>query len=389
MAGECRYCGECLSQCVYLKMTPAEAAREMRRLDAGEPTPRLDADCISCAACNLFCPRGAKPYDRILEKMYGAYLAHGLPERAKFLLPTRAPNFRSFVVDRLPPDERELVAKWEQAEPRGDVLYPGCNLITSPYLTQSGVFDDLTIAGSLALCCGEMYYRMGLLDVARRIGEKLTAYYADKPIDRMIFVCPAGFNMFTHILPEKFGARFSFPLVYFTDYLLERIDSGRLSLPRRLDGTVLVHDSCHGRLLGPDLTDRVRELLRRLGVTPIDPPHTGASGYCCGIAAAAPRQSAADLAEAVALPSLEYYRAAGDRIGTYCAGCYLTLGSLPAATGLGKPVKHVLELVAEAMGRPTPDRLGARARTLLHGIATQALPAYASSKRFWMGKPTV
>ncbi|NLH49807.1 MAG: (Fe-S)-binding protein [Myxococcales bacterium] len=389
MAGDCRYCGECLNRCVYLKLSLADAGAEMRRLDAGEATPRLDAGCISCAACNLFCRYGAKPYDRILEKFHGNYLAHGLPERAKFLLPTRTPNFRTYILDRLPPDERDLVEKWERAEPEGDVLYPGCNLITSAYLTQSGVFDDLTIAGSLALCCGEMYYRMGLPDVVRRIAERLTEYYAGKSIRRMVFVCPAGLNMFRHILPEKFGARFDFPTVYFTDYLLERLDRGELQPVRYLTGSLLVHDSCHGRLLGESLTGSVRELLRRLGVEPVNPPHTAASGYCCGIAAAAPRQSAGDLLRAVSLPSLEYFRAGGEQVGAYCTGCYLTLGSLQGATGLGKPVRHVLELVAEAIGRPVPDRLGERTRLLLRGIVANTLPAYASPRRFWMGKPTV
>lgn len=383
--GACVACGQCLHRCVYLHLPLAAAADQMRRLNAGQPAPLLEDGCVSCAACDLFCPRDAEPYGRILDRFYARYLRRGLPERARYFMPTEPENFRAFILDRLPDDEAALVKTWETAQPRGDVLYPGCNLITTAYLTQSGVFDDLTIAGGLADCCGEMYYRFGLHDVVRRFAERLTRRYAGLPIDRMIFACPAGYNMFAHLLPEKFGARFDFPLMFVADYLHELFDAGTLRVTHPLTGSVVVHDSCHGRLLGNDLMDSVRRLLTRLGLEVVEAAHSREDGYCCGIAAGAPRQSLVDLATAVGQASLEYARSDGEHVAAYCTGCYLTLATVPATTGLGKPVRHILELVAEAIGRPVEDRLGSRARLLLSGIVQNALPRYASRARFWMG----
>jgi len=384
-AAVCRECGECLRRCVYLRLPRAEAVAEVKRLNAGLPASHIDRHCTSCAACDLFCPYGAAPYRRILERLRAGYLRHGLPERARYFMPTESRNFRTDVLTRLPQDERRLVEQWRRNEPAGQVLYPGCNLITSAYLTMSGVLDDLTIAGGLADCCGEMYYRFGMLDLVKRFAEKHTLAYRDQPIERMVFVCPAGLNMFRNIMTKQFGAEFNFPLVFIADYLHELFDAGRLAVVNPLRGKIVVHDSCHGRLLGDPLMDSVRRLLTRLGLTVVEARYTRENGLCCGIAAGAPRQALGDLARAVGRATYEYALSDGESVAAYCTGCYLTLATVPAASSLGKPVRHLLDLVAEAIGRPVADRLGSRARLLLQGIARHAVPAYLSPKRFWMG----
>ncbi|MDP8256142.1 MAG: (Fe-S)-binding protein [Candidatus Alcyoniella australis] len=377
----CRYCGECLSRCIYLRLDPQRAADEMRRLDCGEPTPLIDKSCVSCFACNAFCPNDADPYGRILKRFEQKYEQRGLPERARYLMPTQSRSFRTDTVAALPADERALAQQWAAAEPAGDVLYPGCNLITAPYLTQSGLLDGLCIAGSLDLCCGEMYFRMGLLKQTAAIARKLTDYYARRPIERMVFVCPAGYNMFSNVLPQRFGARFDFEKVFITDYLLEQIESGALHFDHPLNSTVTVHDSCHARVLGVGFMERVRELLALMGAQVREARHSHEEGWCCGIAAGAARQSPLDIASVAARAHLDYRRSGADQTLTYCTGCYLTLGMLGPFVP-GPPVKHLLELAAQAAGRPVEDRLGARGRAMLRNVALNALPKLLSTKRF-------
>jgi Fe-S oxidoreductase len=284
----------------------------------------------------------------------------------------------------MPPEEKALVEQWARNEPAGEVLYPGCNLVTCAFLTQSGVFDDLTIVGGLDLCCGEVFYRFGLHDLTKRFAERLGERFGGKPIERLIIGCPAGYNMFRNMLPQKFGVKLDFPIVFYVDYLRERLASGKLRVVKPLSGRVLVHDSCHGRLVGASLMDSVRALLTDLGLTVVEPPHSREDGYCCGIAAAAPRQSVGDLTKAVGLAHAEYFTTPAEKIVAYCTGCYLVLAAVPAAMPLAKPVRHVLDLVAEAIGRPVPDRISGRTRRLLLGIGRRALPKYLSRDRFWI-----
>ncbi len=383
MRGSCQLCGECLSRCIYLRLTKDEARVEMRRVDEGRPAPHIDAKCVSCAACNVFCPHGAEPYDRILARWHARYLRHGLPARARYLMPTEQKSFRTDVLAKLPADERTLVERWAHTRPAGDVLYPGCNFITCAYLAKSGLFRDLTIAGGLDQCCGEMYYRLGMPEIAERMAHAAAEYYGGGDVERMIFVCPACFNMFAHEMKRLFNVSFAFEKVFIVDYLLDLMRRGRLEIKRPLNRTVVMHDSCHGRLLGPDFMDRVRELLHHLGARTVEARYAREEGFCCGIAAAAPRQSPLDPLHVARWAHREYRRSGAQAVATYCTGCYLTLGMLrPFALGL--PVTHLLELVAEAVGHPVPDRFGSRTRSMLLGIVTNAVPQLVSRKRFWV-----
>ena len=379
---DCLYCGECLSRCIYLKLDPSEAAEEMRALDEGRETPHIDAGCISCYACNAFCPNGADPYGRILERFAAGYRENGLPERARYMMPTSPKSFRSDIVDRLPPDERLIVESWEKAVPEGQVLYPGCNLITTPYLTQSGLFDEITVAGSLELCCGEMYFRMGLADKARSMARGLADYYSGRSIERMIFVCPACYNMFAHEMPRRFGVEFDFPMVFITDYLAERLQKGTLSFPDKLDMSVTIHDSCHARIMEPGFMERQRELLELMGAVVKEADYNRQDGICCGIAAGVPRQSPVDILKTGTWAHREYKRTDAEAVMAYCTGCYLTLAMLRPYAPLGIPVMHLLELVAKAMGKPVRDRIGPRTRSMLAGILRNTAPALLSRRRF-------
>ncbi len=384
MRGRCQYCGECLSRCIYLRLTKDEARIEMRRVDEGRPTRYVDAKCISCAACNAFCPHGAEPYDRILERWHARYLRHGLPARARYLMPTEQKSFRTDVIAAMPADERALVERWARTVPAGDVLYPGCNLITCAYLTQSGLLDELTVAGGIEQCCGEMYYRLGMPEIAERMAHAVADYYGGGKVRRMIFVCPACYNMFAHEMNRLFGVSFDFEKVFVSDYLLDRMRRGKLEVRHPLNRRVVMHDSCHARLMGPAFMDGVRELLHHIGVETTEARYAREEGFCCGIAAAAPRQSPADLAKVALWAHGEYRRSAGQAVATYCTGCYLTLGMLRPPAPLGLPVTHLLEMVAEATGRVTPARLGGRTRSMMLGVASNAIPKLLSRKRFWV-----
>jgi len=64
---KCTLCGECLMKCPYLAYPEEKAKKEFKKLIDGEPTP-VTANCITCAACNMFCPEGANPFDLINDR---------------------------------------------------------------------------------------------------------------------------------------------------------------------------------------------------------------------------------------------------------------------------------------------------------------------------------
>ena len=64
---KCTLCGECLIKCPYLAYPEDKAKEEFKKLIDGKPSS-VTAECITCAACNMFCPEGANPFDLINDR---------------------------------------------------------------------------------------------------------------------------------------------------------------------------------------------------------------------------------------------------------------------------------------------------------------------------------
>ena len=283
---DCDLCGDCLVRCQYMHLTRAEAVEEMKRLIAGEPTRFVHDKCISCYACDAFCPHDCRPYELILKSWHQRYREKGLPVRASYLMPASSPNFRTDIVKRLNTREKELLRQWRETPPEGEVvLYPGCSALTLPHLLDAAFMRGVTVSGDFDLCCGEMYFRQGLFDVVERVAEKLTAYYRGRDIGTMLFVCPAGLNMFRNVLPGQFGAEFDFEKKFLGTWLLEKVESGEIEIERKLQRSVAVHDSCHARILGGEVMDTARSLYSLMGLEMREMEHNREEGYCCGFAA--------------------------------------------------------------------------------------------------------
>lgn len=383
-AGSCEACGSCLDRCRYIDLSGKEAIKARRQIREGNIHPKILSDCVSCLACNSFCPNNLKPYESILEFWYQRYKDKGLPERARFMLPTAKPNFRTHIISGMPDDEKKAVSSWAE-EPKkmtGTVLYPGCNLITLPFLLNNNLLEGITIQGSLDLCCGEMYYRMGLFDKVDQIAKELSEFYAKHAIDELLFACPACYNMFTNILPKQFGASFSFKTRFITELLIDKLENVPSGIKLAGENSLVVHDSCQARAMGSDFLQNQRRLLDILGVRWIDPEDDLMQGQCCGIAGGCARMNPLDIMS-VAMKALSVSKKKkADRILTYCGGCYLVLSIFRLLNPTATPVDHVLELANKAIGAHPEHRIGQRSRRALGGVLLHGMPKILSFNRF-------
>lgn len=62
----CDLCGDCLVRCQWIEADREQSVEWMKALMAGRDTPVL-RQCITCFACNEYCPQGANPFDLIAE----------------------------------------------------------------------------------------------------------------------------------------------------------------------------------------------------------------------------------------------------------------------------------------------------------------------------------
>ncbi len=392
----CTGCGECFQQCPVMHLPPAQAKDEIERLcdeTAAGPRPGRPSvvlrRCTSCLACNQICPEDCRPANLILDLWHEAYLREGLPARAAWFLPHARPNFRTYILDRLPQEERETVAGWRNNGPAREFLYPGCNLITTPYLTSSRLFEGMEIRGGLDYCCGEMLFRMGLYEAVEQVARRLTLWFRRLGAERVTLMCTAGLNLLGNILPQ-FGADFAgIEFIPFQQAILERLRGGNLGPIRPLNRTVTVQDSCHTRTLAPGFASLPRQLLEAIGAQVQEAPNSREDQLCCGIGGGFSHTSAYDpfnLLLSARRTSLDHRRVPADATCVYCSGCLEMMSVARFADPNRRPVLHLLELVQEAIGETPRRRQATLARQFLAGAIRCQFPTLLSKDRFWLSE---
>lgn len=383
----CIVCGECFSHCPVFNFSRARAKQEMQNLQEGKSSPVLKW-CTSCMDCDDFCKYNCHPYQLILQRWQEQYSRRGILALVETILPYSSPNLLETLRPLLPDDERKKVKEWERAADNPDslrgadeILFLGCNQFLNPSITFTQILEGLPALGSARLCCGEPLYRMGILELMPRIAEKLTEYFCGFSNKRLIMFCPAGYNMFTNVLP-KFGAKFPFEIKFLGDWLWERIEQGKIQRCSPLRLRVTVQDNCHSKQLGEDFRALNRKLIKWAGAEIVEMEHHGQQSLCCGLGAAGGWYPNVLPTLLRALREIEKIQA--EAAVAYCNGCYLTLTSGRRFIS-GPPICHLLELIQIAIGEKPARRAKLRTRQIFRAglslFGSQALSLLQKPRR--------
>lgn len=378
----CETCGTCLSRCDYMKLSVERAKEEMLLMRDGKPGMAAGR-CVGCWSCDVNCPNNCRPYSLIRSIWAGRYVESGLPERARYLMPHEFPNFRSVI--RYSPEEASFIESIKNPPDSEVVLYTGCNTLVIAAALQSEIFRGLPAFGSLEYCCGEMYYRMGLFESARQSALKLKEIFGRLKARKIVFACAACMNMIANIFPKEFGIDFGYECQFITNWLEERIENGELEIVSPIEKKVTVQDSCHSKIMGPEMHESPRRLLKAIGAEVVEMENTKDESHCCGIAAGCARYSIVDLAKAGLSRLAETRGPNPDWTTAYCHGCLLSLSIMRQFEFWAPPVYPLIQLVQLAAGGTPPLGLSAsRARQVLFGIMRHAGPKLLSRKRFFV-----
>jgi len=314
----CTECGRCEEQCPAANtdkpLSPKKLIHDFKLdlfahadailakdAEAVQPIVREDSpitgdvlwSCTTCRACEDICPVNIEHLDFIIESRKNQVLMEASfpPEiQETFTNLENQANPWGFAADTRANWAKDLDVPLMTDNPEADVLYfVGC----------SGSFDDRgkKIAQAMARVLKRADVNFAILgpeeacngDVARRAGNE---YLAQMLIQQNVEVlnqynpktilagCPHCFNTLKNEYPQ-FGA--SYPVVHYTQYLLELHQQGRLKPNNKNLGSLTFHDSCYlGRWNG--IYAAPRDLLRSMNATGslLEMQRTGEKGFCCG-----------------------------------------------------------------------------------------------------------
>ena len=143
-------------------------------------------------------------------------------------------------------------------------------------LNQAGV--TFGILGTEEYCCGETARRMGNEYLGQILVQQNIETFRKYNITKVIVSCPHGYNTFKNEYP-LFG--YKLEVIHHSEFILDLIGKGKLSLGKKLSQTVAYHDSCYlGRY--NQIYESPRELLKCLGLNPREMELSRDKGFCCG-----------------------------------------------------------------------------------------------------------
>jgi Fe-S oxidoreductase len=328
--------------CRYVEIGPEAAREEMLRIARGEDSSVL-RDCVTCYACEEYCPTGNHPLYLIAER-----------QEALDLAPVPRPLIRRAVNLGVPfrgePEIREI---------NGPVLNMGAfsDLMS---LIQGRLFEDLPVISTDARKMFHYFCQLMYLHYARSsvIRERLPGVIATisrhKPTDVICFHDEC-YGAYASYCPAV-GIDVPFRPIHFFEFLHGRLRAlGDLIRPVRLK--VAYQRPCSSRL-SPDKHHFVGDILDLVGAQRVRRQYDDENALCCGGTIQGQRKEGSRVrATEIQRRNIEDMREAGAEVCLFnCPACYQTLGPKVAEAGI-RPM-YMSDLCRLAIGeQPAWERV--------------------------------
>jgi Fe-S oxidoreductase len=290
----CFQCGLCDSVCPWnlvrdfsMRKLIREAAFGLSEIE-GEDIWR----CTTCGACPAQCPRGVKQIDVSVSLRRVASEYDIFPASVKSARTARA----SLISEGNPlQGDRSKRADWAKDLPvktytvdMEALYFVGCYLSYDPrmkkvaaatanILNKAGV--KFGILGDKESCCGESIRKTGSEEVFKNLAKENIKTFIDNGVKKIIVSSPHCYHTFKNEYPEFMV---HFEVIHMSQYILELINDGRLTLTQEFAKTVTYHDPCYlGR--HNNIYDEPREVLKKItGLKLIEMASSGKASLCCG-----------------------------------------------------------------------------------------------------------
>jgi Fe-S oxidoreductase len=332
---QCDFCGDCLARCHYFPFDKKSGGEAFKKLVQGEKVDWL-YDCVTCIACNEYCPKDARPFDLILRKM---------EETGNFT----DPALRARMADRFKADgEPKPVAPALRA--MSLCVMEG----SMPWALQGKLFEGLPLLKGRHYFCNVLFAHMGDESIMRDHLQGMVDNLAKSGAKEIVFVHDDCYAVLKGIAPE-YGIKLPFWPVSIFEHLRDYLKEHRNDI-KKLNMKVAYQRPCASRYT-PEKDVYLDEIFDLIGVERVKRQYDGINAICCGVELAGPNLKLFPRGknfEPFREKNIQDARNHGAEAMVYlCPMCYRTLGKKAKETGLTNLM--ISDLCRLAVGETLPE----------------------------------
>ncbi len=329
---KCTLCGECLTKCQYLAYPEDKAKEEIKKLINGEPSP-VTSECITCVACNTYCPEGANPFDLINQRQ---------EETGTFPATDQALGMMN-MASQLPSE----VIKGKQGKPVVNL----CSVDLLPGVIGGKLFDGLTITKGGDYFCYIGWIHVGkpspLKENAQRFVDNLAKVVEEVGAKEVICYHDDCYVMLA-VKAKEFGITLPFKPVHIIEYLRDYVKKHQDKV-KKLNMRIAYQQPCASRYTFEEKDRMLDELFELIGVERVDRKYDRLNALCCTGAMGGMSTYTKEQIEEWRMKNIMDAKESGAEAMVFlCPLCVLSLRSRAKAQGLEPYI--VSNLVRLALG---------------------------------------
>lgn len=258
---KCDLCGDCLVQCQYVDYDRDKAMEQIQALMDNKAADILK-DCVTCCACNEYCPTGANPFD-LISRMQEVNGSLPIPEK-----------MRQFM---------DAGATVPSALVQGDGSKPALSLCVMerplPDTAIGGqMFDGMTVAKGGDYFCYLGYVHIGMDSPLDQNAQRFVDSIASIGADEVVFLHADCYAMLSKM--DDYGIEVPFKAIHIIEYMRDYLKANPDKVTP-LDRKIAYQRPCASRY-SPEIEPVLDELFELMGVERVARKYDRESALCCG-----------------------------------------------------------------------------------------------------------
>jgi len=254
----CDLCGECLARCQWIQADKETAGRWIEKMINKEKTP-VPEQCITCYACNEYCPQGANPFDLIAELQE----KYEIVPREKIREAEERYHF-SGELQGLPSQEDRIMTTCVFGKTHGHLL--------------QGELFDMPRVGGKPFFCWIIMSHMGAKSIQEKHARQFVDRLAATQAREIVCFHDDCYSMLASLAPE-YGIEVPFRPVHLSEYLVECL-SARKDRITPLNMNIAYQRPCASRYT-PGKEHYIDRLFELCGVKRVERNYDRENALCC------------------------------------------------------------------------------------------------------------